>query len=124
MPSPTAVTTPVAETLATEDEDVSQATDRPARGLPMSPRAMVVNRNVSPTTSVKTVGMTATDSTVEDGPNASSSQAARKNTASATREYPEVMRIGDSEAVATAGRVEAALDKLLQFANVGSARQQ
>jgi len=124
LPPPTAVTTPVAETVATEEDDVSQATDRPASGLPTSPRAIVVSRNVSPTTSVKTVGMTATDSTVDDGPNASSSShAARNSTASAMRVHPEVRRIGDSEAVATAGKIEDS-DRLLEFANVGSARQQ
>src|SRR5688572_5073787 len=90
-PVPTAVTSPLADTVATLGDDVSQTTERPASGLPMSPRAMVVSRIVSVTTSEKTPGITATVSTIEDGP--ATSSASHDRTTNAKTRYAETPRI-------------------------------
>src|SRR5688572_14050243 len=106
------VTTPPSEMLATDGADDCHATDRLVSGLPTSPLAIVVSWIVSPATSEKTPGTTATDSTVDDGPNVSTSlHAANNSMARATFESPEILCISDSQRTSDGRSAEDSADR-------------
>src|SRR5215218_71166 len=58
VPSPTPLTTPVAETVATEGSVVVQDTERPRSGLPDSSWGVALNCCDAPTRSVNSLGET------------------------------------------------------------------
>jgi hypothetical protein len=63
VPAPTPVTTPLADTVATEDSVEAQVMVRPVRGLPDSSVTVAVNVCDSPASSVNSPGSTETDPT-------------------------------------------------------------
>jgi hypothetical protein len=63
VPGATAVTTPVADTVATEASVIVQAMGRPVSGVPASLVSVAVNAWDSPATSVSSPGATDTDAT-------------------------------------------------------------
>src|SRR5207249_1860568 len=62
-PAPTAVTSPLAETVAAAGALLAQVTARPARGLPLASFGVAVIWTVCPSSTVAEAGFTDTDAT-------------------------------------------------------------
>ena len=67
VPAVTAVTNPLALTVATGGLLVAHTTRRPVRMLPLASSTSVVSRSVSPTWTVAVAGITDTDATSAPG---------------------------------------------------------